>query len=175
MLTSDEPAPVRGNAHAHVEKRGAMPMLMSDETTPVHGNAHAHVQMQGALPMLRSDGHLPVRGNAHAHVRRDTPGPWQCPCSRPTSHRWTALMPMLTSDETPPVRANAHAHVEARARTGREMRAVERSQRPCSCPMPATKSRRRGARPVLSPPKVNRPPGRSGEFREFKRYTSFEN
>ena len=97
MLTSDEPAPVRGNAHAHVERRGAMPMLMSDETTPVRGNAHAHVEMQGAMPMLRSDGHLPVRGNAHAHVRRDTPGPRHCPCSRPTSHRWTALMPMLTT------------------------------------------------------------------------------
>ena len=31
---------------------------------------------------------------------------------------------MLTSDGHPPVRGNAHAHVEARAQTGRHLRAV---------------------------------------------------
>ena len=34
---------------------------------------------------------------------------------------------MLTSDGHPPVRGNAHAHVEARAQTGRHLRAVVRT------------------------------------------------
>ena len=44
MLTSDEPPPERGNAHAHVEMRGATPMLTSDVNLPVRSNAHAHVR-----------------------------------------------------------------------------------------------------------------------------------
>ena len=34
---------------------------------------------------------------------------------------------MLTSDWRPPERGNVHAHVEARAETGRTLRAVQRS------------------------------------------------
>ena len=44
MLTSDKHPPVRGNAHAQMEVRGAMLMLTSDKPPPVRSNAHAHVR-----------------------------------------------------------------------------------------------------------------------------------